>query len=188
MKHVNVLKRLGGILLCAILMLTLSAVAVAAEDEVKDVSEEAVAADSPVLTIGADDVSDFSENVAPSLTIDTDDATSEAATDVTVLVTIADANGDLVLAMEPVTVIDIDEDGLLTINDALYCAHEEAYEGGAAAGYASAMSDYRERQQLRLLRQRRGGVGSCRSGRGRRSRERLCVHRSDRMVGHLLLL
>ena len=142
MKHVNVLKRLGGILLCAILMLTLSAVAVAAEDEVKDVSEEAVAADSPVLTIGADDVSDFSENVAPSLTIDTDDATSEAATDVTVLVTIADANGDLVLAMEPVTVIDIDEDGLLTINDALYCAHEEAYEGGAAAGYASAMSDY----------------------------------------------
>lgn len=61
---------------------------------------------------------------------------------VTVYVTISDANGDLVLTQEAITVTDIDDDGKLTINDALYAAHEANYEGGAAAGYASAQSDY----------------------------------------------
>ena len=57
---------------------------------------------------------------------------------VTVYVTIA--NGSLVMTQEPVTVTDIDKDGSLTINDALYLAHEAKYQGGAAAGYGSQRS------------------------------------------------
>lgn len=59
-----------------------------------------------------------------------------------VYVTIADANGAIAMAQEKVTVTDIDADSVLTINDALYAAHEAAYEGGAAAGYGTASSEY----------------------------------------------
>lgn len=58
----------------------------------------------------------------------------------TVYVTIA--NGALVLTQQPIEVTDIDGDGALTVNDALYLAHESGYTGGAAAGYASAVGDY----------------------------------------------
>ncbi len=59
-----------------------------------------------------------------------------------VYVTIADGNRDRAMAYEAVEVTDIDGDGALTINDALYCAHEEIYDGGAAAGYGFAFTDY----------------------------------------------
>lgn len=53
----------------------------------------------------------------------------------TVYVSIAN-KGSLVAAQEEVTVTDIDNDGALTVNDALYAAHEAVYSGGAAAGYS----------------------------------------------------
>lgn len=53
---------------------------------------------------------------------------------VTVYVSVSD-KGELVAAQVEVTVTDIDEDGALTVNDALYALHEAAYEGGASAGY-----------------------------------------------------
>ena len=53
----------------------------------------------------------------------------------TIYVSIAD-KGNLKVAYEAVTVTDIDNDGALTVNDALYAAHEETYSGGAAAGYS----------------------------------------------------
>ncbi len=59
-----------------------------------------------------------------------------------VYVTVADGSGSLVLTFKKVTVSDIDADGALTVNDALYAAHEAAFNGGAAAGYASAKSDF----------------------------------------------
>lgn len=65
-------------------------------------------------------------------------ASSAPSTDTSVYVTIADNTGKLVLTQEKITVTDTDNDGTLTINDALYCAHEAKYTGGAAAGYASA--------------------------------------------------
>lgn len=68
-------------------------------------------------------------------------AFADAAETAKVSVTIAD-KGSLVMTQEEVTVTDIDADGALTINDALYAAHEAAYEGGAAAGYASATSSW----------------------------------------------
>lgn len=60
--------------------------------------------------------------------------------DVNVYVTVSD--GTLALVREKITVTDADGDGALTINDALYLAHEAKYSGGAAAGYGSASSDF----------------------------------------------
>lgn len=65
-----------------------------------------------------------------------------AADSAEVYVTIADASGKLALIQEKVTVTDTDGDGALTINDALYLAHEAAYSGGAASGYAAEETDY----------------------------------------------
>ncbi len=58
----------------------------------------------------------------------------------TVYVTLA--AGELVLAQEPIELTDADGDGALTINDALYLAHEEYFEGGAEAGYANAETQW----------------------------------------------
>ena len=68
--------------------------------------------------------------------------TAFAAETADVDVTISDGTGTLPLAQEKITVTDIDADGALTINDALYIAHEEYYNGGAEAGFASAETEY----------------------------------------------
>ncbi|MBR3836225.1 MAG: hypothetical protein IKJ69_05515 [Clostridia bacterium] len=44
--------------------------------------------------------------------------------------------GELVAAQVAVDVKDIDSDGALTVNDALYAVHEAVYDGGAQAGYS----------------------------------------------------
>lgn len=59
-----------------------------------------------------------------------------------VYVSIADENGKLVAAAEPIEFKDADGDGTVTINDALILAHDKLYDGGAEAGYASATGDY----------------------------------------------
>ena len=51
-------------------------------------------------------------------------------------------NGELLLAHKAVELTDTDSDGILTVNDALYKAHEENFDGGAEAGYASETTDY----------------------------------------------
>ena len=52
------------------------------------------------------------------------------------------ANGEIVLACQEVELTDADEDGALTIADALYLAHEAAFEGGAEAGFACENTEY----------------------------------------------
>lgn len=64
-----------------------------------------------------------------------------AADSEVVYVSIADNKGALVLPCQPVTVTDTDGDGTLTINDALYLAHE-AYFSTGADGYGSVPSDW----------------------------------------------
>ena len=59
-----------------------------------------------------------------------------------IYVTISDKDGNLAVSAEQVTVTDTDSDGTLTINDALNCAHEAFYEGGASAGYATLNTEY----------------------------------------------
>ena len=63
-----------------------------------------------------------------------------AETGLKVYVTIA--NGELKIANDEVTVKDLNGDGKFTIDEALYAAHEAYYEGGAAKGYASEMTEY----------------------------------------------
>ena len=60
---------------------------------------------------------------------------------VTVTVTISNA-GSLVMIKKDITVTDYDKDGSLDVDDALYAAHEAAYAGGAAAGYACGTTEY----------------------------------------------
>ncbi|MBQ7378227.1 MAG: hypothetical protein IJW70_00945 [Clostridia bacterium] len=59
----------------------------------------------------------------------------------TVFVTIA-VKGELVAAQAAVPVEDVDGDGTLTVNDALYIAHQNLYDGGAEAGYGYYTGDY----------------------------------------------
>ena len=59
-----------------------------------------------------------------------------------VYVTISDENGELAVSQEKINVTDIDNNGKLTINDALYLAHEKDYKGGADAGYMSVPTGY----------------------------------------------
>ncbi len=46
------------------------------------------------------------------------------------------------VAQARVTVTDIDRDGTLTVDEALYATHEAYYEGGAQAGYSTFAGDY----------------------------------------------
>ncbi len=80
--------------------------------------------------------------LALMLILSTVSLTAFAVDTVDVYVTISDENGKLVLTQEKITVSDIDGDDMLTINDALYAAHEAEYEGGAAEGYAAGESAY----------------------------------------------
>ena len=57
-----------------------------------------------------------------------------------VSVSISDDTGTLVLALETVPVADVDGDGMLTINDALACAHQAHPDGMAA--YATAQTEW----------------------------------------------
>ena len=69
--------------------------------------------------------------------------TANAADETKVYVTISDGkSGTPVLIQKEVSVTDIDNDGKLTINDALYITHEDNFSGGAAAGYASSEGTY----------------------------------------------
>lgn len=70
------------------------------------------------------------------------DAVSEAdaISSADVMVTIVDA-GDIVLPHDNITVYDTDDDGALTISDALFCAHE-LYCPDGADGYGAEKSEY----------------------------------------------
>lgn len=67
---------------------------------------------------------------------------ASAVSPAAVYVTISDKDGKLAVAAESVTVRDTDRDGRLTVNDALYCAHETFYPGGASAGYATSTTQW----------------------------------------------
>lgn len=64
-----------------------------------------------------------------------------AADGVTVCVTVSDGSAVPALSAADVVVTDKDADGVLTIYDALYCAHEQNYKDGAE-GFGTALTDY----------------------------------------------
>ena len=63
------------------------------------------------------------------------------ANPVQIYVTISN-KGSVVLFQQSITVIDVNNNGFFDVDDALYAAHEAGYNGGAAAGYASEMTQY----------------------------------------------
>lgn len=66
---------------------------------------------------------------------------TSSADPIDVNVTLAN-KGIVVMANQTVTVTDLDASGDFTVDEVLYAVHETAYNGGAAAGYGSAMGDY----------------------------------------------
>ena len=60
----------------------------------------------------------------------------------TAFVSISNGQGELVLAREAIELSDADNDGLLTISDALSIAHDLAFDGGAAEGYLAEDQGY----------------------------------------------
>ncbi|GEM_PF-930055 len=71
--------------------------------------------------------------------ITSDESYTQASSDVTVTVSNA---GTVVVPMKTVTVIDRNYDGAFDMDEVLYATHEAYYEGGAAAGYASGVTQY----------------------------------------------
>ena len=69
-------------------------------------------------------------------------AIAKAADSAEVYVTISDKNGKIAVAQEKICVTDINNDGRLTLDDALYLTHESAYNGGADKGYKSSKTEY----------------------------------------------
>ena len=61
--------------------------------------------------------------------------------DVEIYITIAN-KGNVVMFQQKITVVDVNHNGIFDVDDALYAAHEAGYEGGASAGYATAMTQY----------------------------------------------
>lgn len=57
-----------------------------------------------------------------------------------VYVTICDNTGKMQLTQQHIDVTDTDNDGSLTVKDALYTAHEKYYPGGAHEGFAASYS------------------------------------------------
>lgn len=68
-------------------------------------------------------------------------ATAFASEEVQVFVSITDDTGALVMAYEPVAVTDVDDDGVLSIGDALAAAHAAGHESGAEA-FETAQTEY----------------------------------------------
>ena len=58
-----------------------------------------------------------------------------------VYVSIADANGKAALACLEILLEDADGDGFLTVHDALFAAHEQQFDGGAEAGFATEQAE-----------------------------------------------
>ncbi len=56
---------------------------------------------------------------------------------VNTFITIVDDNKEFQLTQEPITVTDMNNDKLLTIDDAFICAHDQKFPGGAEAGYTA---------------------------------------------------
>ncbi len=79
----------------------------------------------PVCKVTADQAAAPAEEPAPV-----------AAADAVVSVTISMA-GEIVVPAVPVLVSDLNADGILDVDEALTCAHDQLYDGGAAAGYAA---------------------------------------------------
>ena len=101
--------------------------------------DDTTAADTTAADTTATDTTAADTTAADTTAAEeTTDADTEAAESIYVTV----VNGDIELAYDDVALTDADSDGAFTVNDALYLAHEENFDGGAAAGYATEETQY----------------------------------------------
>lgn len=66
-----------------------------------------------------------------------EDGKSDEGSKESINVYVTISNEELKLANAKIEVTDADGDGIITVNDALYLAHEKSFGGGAIAGYAT---------------------------------------------------
>lgn len=130
------MKKILAAALCALMLLLVMAGCGATVDpsELAVLDEYAARLDAIEAQLAEAQTETTAEETEPEKTVETPE-------DVTVRVSIADA-GELVVAAREIVVTDSDGDGIVSISDALYCAHEAFYEGGAEAGYAAEETEY----------------------------------------------
>lgn len=113
-------------------------VEVEAEDDTADVNVEEDEEDN---SEGVDAFSDGGDSAEETDAFDAGEGTpaADAVVHMTVSVAgdLATAKDGTLMADRDVTVKDIDKNGVLTYDEALIAAHDEYYNGGAVAGYAS---------------------------------------------------
>lgn len=72
---------------------------------------------------------------------ETQEAEAQAADPIKAYVTLVN-KGEIAAAKKEITVTDRDKSGDFDVDETLYAAHEQLYQGGAEAGYASEVTDY----------------------------------------------
>lgn len=82
-----------------------------------------------------------SSDIVSSPAFATVNVQSEPADPIEVSVSLSN-KGEVVMAKQTITVRDLDESGDFNVDEVLYAAHEQAYQGGAATGYASEETSY----------------------------------------------
>ncbi len=136
-----------AILLCCLLLCSLFCLPVMAQDESSDVLSDAESNTSDVISDAASDaisdvISDATSDAVSDTVSNGSGTVSKLEGTIHAFVTVADDKGKLVLTREQVTVSDVDADGALTVYDALYCAHEAKFQGGASAGFGAEKTQY----------------------------------------------
>lgn len=132
MKQMKCTVKLRGLLLACLLLCGLFCLSVAAQDETSDM----------VSDIVSDTTSEVTGNDISNAVNSGTDTASKLGKTVRVFVTVADGEGKLVLTREEIAVSDENGDGSLTVYDALYCAHEAKFQGGASAGFGAEETQY----------------------------------------------
>ena len=108
-----------------------------AEDDSADVNVEAEEDDSEEVDVFSDGGDSAEETDAFDAGEGTPAADAVVHMTVSVAGNLATAKDGTLMADRDVTVKDIDKNGILTYDEALIAAHDEYYNGGAVAGYAS---------------------------------------------------
>ena len=112
-----------------------------AEDDSADVNVEAEEDDSEEVDVFSDGGDSAEETDAFDAGEGTPAADAVVHMTVSVAGDLATAKDGTLMADRDVTVKDIDKNGVLTYDEALIAAHDEYYNGGAIAGYATADSE-----------------------------------------------
>lgn len=110
--------------------------------EETEVTDEEPADEAAAETVEPEETVEETEEIVETTETTTEEPAPVVAADpIEVTVTIS-VEGTLVLTRASVTAHDQNSDGVISVDEVLYFAHEDYYEGGAEAGYASGETEY----------------------------------------------